>query len=118
HIRRLAKRLGLQEFPTYDTGNDVYYADGERLAYSDATPTGVVPPDPLIVADAAAAVTELDQMATTVPVDAPWDAASARHWDGQTLEAWLRTNSTYAVNQRFQRLIGVATRPIFGAEAR
>src|SRR4051795_9544549 len=118
HILALAKDFGVKKFPTYDTGDNVYVADGMRLTYSDTGPAGIVPPDPLIVADAAAVVTQLDNMATTVPVDAPWEAASAADWDAQTLEAWLEANSSYSVNDRFRRLVQVATRPIFGAEAR
>jgi monoamine oxidase len=118
HIMRLAKKFGVHKFPTYDEGDNVYYADGARTTYSDKSPTGIVPPDPTVDVDAAAVVTQLDDMATQVPVDAPWDAASASDWDGQTLQHWLESNSTYSVNSRWRRLVSVATRPIFGAEAR
>jgi monoamine oxidase len=50
-----------------------------------------------------------------VPVDAPWTAAKAAEWDGQTLETWVKQNSA---NPKFQRLVSLATRPIFGAEPR
>jgi hypothetical protein len=67
--------------------------------------------------EAAAVVAQLDEMAGQVPVDAPWNAASASDWDGQTLQAWLESHSSYSLNSRFRRLVSVATRPIFGAEA-
>jgi monoamine oxidase len=118
HMLRLAKRFGVGKFATYDEGDNVYYRDGVRLTYSDKTATGIVPPDPTVAADAAAAVTLLDQLSTEVPVDAPWQASNADEWDGQTLENWLRQNSSYDANESFRRLIGTATRPIFGAEAR
>jgi monoamine oxidase len=117
-ILALAKHFKVRKFRTYDEGDNVYYAHGTRLTYSDAAPTGIVPPDPTIAADAAAVVTQLDQMATEVPVNAPWRAPSAADWDGQTLEAWLRDHSSYSANQRFRRLVSAASRPIFGAEAR
>ena len=60
-------------------------------------------------------MTRLDQMSTEVPVNAPWNAASADDWDQQTLESWVRANSA---NPQFRKLVSVATRPIFGAEPR
>src|SRR3954452_15199615 len=118
HILALAKRFGVGKFLTYDEGDNVYYRDGMRTTYSDKSPTGIVPPDPTIDADAAAVVTQLDNLSTKVPVDSPWDASHAAEWDGQTLESWAQTHSSYSTNESFRRLVGVATRPIFGAEAR
>ena len=54
-------------------------------------------------------------MSKQVPVDAPWEAAKAREWDGQTLETWIRDNSA---TQRYRELVPLATRPIFGTEPR
>jgi monoamine oxidase len=118
HILRLAKRFGVTKFPTFNQGDNVYFRDGLRLTYSDKTATGIVPPDPTIVADAAAVVTRLDQMSTQVPVDAPWEASRAAQWDGQTLESWAQANSSYNSNKNWRRLVAVASRPIFGAEPR
>ena len=114
HILHLAKTLGVDTFPTYDTGENVYYADGERSTYSDQSATGTAPPDPQVIPDLAQLVTRLDQMSRDVPVDAPWEAASAADWDAQTLRQFADSNS---LSPRFRRLVDVATRPIFGAEA-
>jgi monoamine oxidase len=118
HILALAKRFHVPKFPTYDEGNNVYYRDGIRLTYSDKTATGIVPPDPTVAPDAAAVVTRLDQLSTQVPIDAPWEAGRAGEWDGQTLESWAQTHSSYSANESFRRLVAVASRPIFGAEPR
>jgi monoamine oxidase len=115
HILNLAKAYGVDTFPTYDDGNGVYIIDGSRGTFSDSGPTGSAPPDPLLLPELTEVVAQLDQMSTSVPVDAPWQAASARDWDGQTLETWVKANS---VTQHFRDLLPVATRPIFGAEAR
>jgi monoamine oxidase len=112
-IFALAKEFHVPTFPTYNEGQNVYYADGERLLYSDTGATGTAPPDPQIVADLATVVTRLDQMATEVPVDAPWETAKAGEYDSKTLDQWVKENST---SPRFQRLVPAATRPIFGAE--
>src|SRR4051794_35967646 len=115
HVLALAQELGVDKFDTYDTGNNVYVADGQRSTFSDTGPTGSAPLDPAILPDLALAIQQLDQMSTTVPVDAPWTAPKAAEWDGQTLETWVKQNTA---NPKFQRLVSLATRPIFGADPR
>ena len=115
HIQRLAKAMKVKTFPTFEDGNTLYVTSTNRLSYSDTGPTGNAPPDPTILPDLALVTTQLDQMSTEVPVDAPWQAASATDYDSQTLESWIKGNS---VNPQFLELTAVATRAIFGAEAR
>src|SRR6202040_3088230 len=63
HIAALAADLGVGAFPTYDTGDDVYIADGGApLRYSDSGATGIAPPDPVILVDLATVVARLDSM--------------------------------------------------------
>jgi monoamine oxidase len=114
-VLALATALGIGTFPTYDTGLDVYVADGSRSTYSDTGPLGTAPPDPEAAAEIAAVVSQLDQMSTTVPVDAPWEAPNAANWETYTLERWIDENSA---TPRFKELVHVATRPIFGADPR
>jgi monoamine oxidase len=116
HILDLAKEFGVAKFPTFNNGDNVYVnSNGQRSTYSDTGPLGTAPPDPLIIGELTAAVLQLDQMSTDVPVGAPWQAAEVHDWDGQTLETWIRDNSQ---TQQFRDLVPVATRPIFGAEPR
>ena len=87
-------------------------------ARRSATPgsTGSAPPDPLILPELIATVARLDQMSTSVPVDAPWTAANAAEWDAQTLAGYDRRRT-----RRPSASAGscpAATRPIFGAEPR
>jgi monoamine oxidase len=114
-VAALAQALGVPTFPTYDTGDDVYVSSRGRMTYSDTGPTGTAPPDPLILPELTEVVAQLDQMSTTVPVDAPWDAANAAQWDSETLEQWINANT---VTPYFRELVPAATRPIFGAEPR
>ncbi len=109
------KRYGLKTFPTYNVGSNVYVNGGDRSTFEDTGPTGSAPPDPLILPELATVVAALDDMSTSVPVDAPWQAPNARDLDRQTLEEFIRDNS---VSERFRRLVPAATRPIFGAEPR
>src|SRR5579875_3529160 len=115
HVIALAKAMGVSLFDTYDTGNDLYLNAPERLTYSDTSPTGTAPPDPTILAEMATVIERLDQMSTQVPVDAPWEAANAAEYESYTLDRWIKENSA---TPRFQALVPVATRPIFGAEPR
>src|SRR2546427_721461 len=80
------------------------------------TPFGTAPPDPVVAGDIALAVTELDQMSTSVPVDQPWTASSADDWDRQTLDAWLRANTSG--NAEFMAVTSAAAEAIFGCEPR
>jgi monoamine oxidase len=115
HVLALAKALGIGLFDTYDTGDNVYLSDGRRSTFSDSSPSGSAPLDPVILPDLATVVTQLDQMSTEVPVDAPWAAAKASQYDAQTLQSWLEQNS---VTPQFRRLATTACEPIFGSESR
>jgi monoamine oxidase len=111
----LADTFGIGRFNTYDEGENVYFVDGQRTTFSDTSPAGSAPLDPAILADLLVLIARLDDMATQVPVDAPWNAPRAAEWDSQTLETWLRANGA---SERFRRLAATACRPIFGAEPR
>ena len=115
-IKAMADTLGVGTFPTYDTGDNVYIAEGMRSTYSDSSALGTAPPDPVLIGDLAKVVMELDQMSLEVPVDAPWTAARAAEYDGQTLDTFIRNNSTPVEAERFRKLVAAATRPIFGVE--
>jgi monoamine oxidase len=114
-VLALAKSLGIGTFKTYDTGMDVYWDGSTRRTYSDTGPLGTAPPDPEAAAETIAVVELLDQMSTSVPVDAPWEAASAANYETYTLERWIEEHSK---TTHFRELVHTATRPIFGAEPR
>ncbi|MGI8920199.1 MAG: flavin monoamine oxidase family protein [Solirubrobacteraceae bacterium] len=68
-----------------------------------------------ILLDLNTVVSELDSMATSVPIDAPWTTPRAAALDSQSLETWLESKTQ---NPRLLVLASVATRAIFGAEPR
>ena len=113
HIIGLANQLNVDRFDAYDTGLNIYYTNGTKTPFSDQLPTGAAPAE--IAPEAAAAVAQLDQMSTQVPVDAPWRAPSAPDWDSQTLYTWLKNNSA---SPQFMGVASAATEAIFGAEPR
>src|SRR4051812_39688434 len=88
-----ADEPGLATFAQVDEGNAVYSRGGVVTTYPSGGPTGGAPPDPTILPDLLAVLTLIDQLSTSVPVDAPWDADSAEEWDSQTLETWLREHT-------------------------
>jgi monoamine oxidase len=114
-IKALAQAVGVQTFPTYNTGNNVYWKDGKRETYAASGPTGVAPPDPTMLADIVQVVQRLNTMAQQVDVNAPWNAAEATEWDSQTFYTWLKANE---INPEFMRLAATATDAIFGQEPR
>ena len=116
-IKAIADTFGVRTFPTYNTGSNVYVDDqGNRSTFSDTTPLGSAPTDPSLLGDLATIVTRLNEMSKEVPVDAPWTAENRAEYDGQTLDTWIRQNSSN--QERLHKLVAAATRPIFGAEAR
>ena len=109
HIKALAAELGVETFPEYIKGKNVYIsASGKRQLY-----TGTVPPDPAVLIDAAILLKQLDKYAAEMPVDAPWTHPKAAEWDSMTLGDYIRKN---AVNKAgILNLIGSWTEPGFGA---
>src|SRR5207253_3027364 len=87
-IKALAQAVGVETFPTYNSGNNVYWKDGTRLTYPASGPTGIAPPDPAYLADIAQIVQKLTTMATEIDVAAPWKSKEAVEWDSQTFYTW------------------------------
>jgi monoamine oxidase len=113
HIIGLADQLKVDRFDAYDTGLNIYYSNGTKSTFSDQLPTGSAPAQ--VGPEAALVVSQLDQMATQVPVDAPWKAPSAADWDSQTLYTYLKNNSA---SPQFMGVASAATEAIFGCEPR
>ncbi len=109
HILRLARELHVRTFKEYDEGSNVYVSQTTGTQQY----TGTIPPDPLILPDAAVLQTRIDQMSTEVPVDAPWAAAKAAEWDAISVDQWLRENT---VNPAVRNLMLSYLQPCFGSD--
>ncbi|MGZ4648642.1 MAG: flavin monoamine oxidase family protein [Blastococcus sp.] len=114
-VAALADELGLATFAQVDTGNAVYYRSGVRTTYPSGGPTGGAPPDPTILPDLLAVIALVDQMSTSVPVDAPWTADDAEEWDSQTFDTWLREHTA---SPQTRKVASGAFEALFGGEAR
>ena len=108
HILRLAKELGVRTFKEYYVGENVYVSRGRTTRYE-----GTVPPDPLILPDAAQLLTRINEMSKQVPVDAPWAAPRAQEWDNLTFRDWVRHNS---LNPDVANLLLSYLQPTFGSD--
>ncbi|HVL95126.1 MAG TPA: flavin monoamine oxidase family protein [Solirubrobacteraceae bacterium] len=111
----LARELGVETYDTYNTGDNVYFRNGSISRYASTGPLGPVPPDPTGAPEAFLAIQRLNEMALTVPRDAPWAAERALEWDGQTFETWKQAN-THTDGGRF--LLDLGIEAVWAAEPR
>src|SRR4051812_40384711 len=82
HITRLAAELELETFGTYDDGEHLLHFGSTEARY-----TGTIPRiNPVVIADMAQAQLRFDRLARRVPLDDPWNAPQAQHWDSMTFE--------------------------------
>ena len=88
---------------------NVLHFNGKRGTYAGAIPRI----NPLVLADIGIAQARLESLAKKVPTDAPWNAARAERWDGQTFETWARRNT---VSRSAYRLLALAAEAVFAAE--
>jgi len=109
HILKLAKELGATTFKEYVAGKNVYSANGQPPKKF----TGTVPPDILILADAAILQSRIDSMAAETPIDAPWTRKDAHALDSISVDTWLRQNS---VLPQVRRLFLSYLQPTFGSD--
>ncbi len=105
----LAADLGVATFPTYDTGKKVLHFNGKRGTYSGAIPRI----NPLVLADVGRAQARLESLAARVPTAAPWTAAKAGQWDGQTFATWARRNT---ISRSARALLALGAEAVFAAE--
>ena len=110
NVLALAKEFGIDTFQTYADGSSIYYANGQRQTYSGDIP----PANPAALAEVEASIIELNQMAASVPADAPWTAPQAHEWDEQSVAAWFDSNNH---TDEARSLGRIAVRGIYGDDA-
>lgn len=114
-ILDLAAQVGVETFPTYNTGDNILYYRGELTRY----PADGLPPVPQ--ADLTELLTAyfqlLDPLANQIPLEAPWTATGidARGLDSQTVETWKQANLA-SEGARF--LVDLIVQSVFAIEAR
>jgi monoamine oxidase len=108
-ILRLADELGVKTFKEYVDGQNVYIKNGQRSTY-----TGTVPPDPVILPDAALLQERINNMASQIAVDAPWSHPQAAEWDAVTVKEWVEQQTLSADTDT---LLKCYFQPSFGSDA-
>ncbi len=109
----LVDELGLETFPTYNTGKHVVQLGGKQSRM--ASKRGAVPKlNPFVLADLLQGMTRFKRLAGKVPLDQPWTAPDAEALDNQTFETWIRRNLRTETGRAYFR---VATEAVFSAES-
>ena len=115
HLARLARELGVHTFKTYNNGDYLFYERGRLTPYTTNGPLGAIPPDLTADAQLAPLLAKLDSMAKTVPLHAPWTAANATAWDGQTVQTFKRDNN---LGPGASNLLDLSIQSVFACEPR
>ncbi|WP_067823140.1 flavin monoamine oxidase family protein [Nocardia inohanensis] len=89
-VLRLVDELGLKTFGTYDDGESVTRYNGILTRYGDET-FGMSEQAAVEVGRLQA---ELEAMAETVSLSAPWNSPQATELDRRTVDEWLRANTS------------------------
>ncbi len=109
----LVEELGLETFPTFNTGKHVVQLGGKQSRM--ASKRGAVPKlNPFVLADLLQGLTRFQRLAGKVPLDRPWTAPGAEALDNQTFETWIRRNLRTETGRAYFR---VATEAVFSAES-
>ena len=117
HIQALAKDVGVGLLPDVQHGQQrLRRRRRQARGVPERHPARHGPADPVVAPDIVLAVAQLDQMATELPVDAPWTSPHAEEWDRQTLDTWLRGHTSGS--DEFMAVTSAATEAIFGCEPR
>jgi monoamine oxidase len=111
-IAALAERLGVTTYPSYERGLHTEFREGRAHRYDGPFPGDN---DPISAVAMGQAIRELDAMAATVPLEAPWTAEQALVWDSQTVETWLQARVPAGQARTWLR---EAVRGTLAAEAR
>lgn len=91
-IAALAKDMGVATFPTYNTGQNVYWRNGKRSLYATNGILGAVPPDWGVI-DLEPALLMINSMAKEITPGEPWTHPKAEEWDSQTFYTWARSHT-------------------------
>ena len=105
---RWREELKVKTFKEYVEGNNIYVKGPLAIPY-----TGTIPPDPTILADAGILQARIDQMASEIAVDAPWEHPNAKEWDEMSFATWVRQNT---VNPDVRTLLLCYTQAAFGSD--
>jgi monoamine oxidase len=108
-MAKLTAELGLETFPTYNSGEHLLRIGDQQVRYRGTIPRL----GPLVLADIGQAQARFDRLATRVPLEVPWAASRAADLDAQTFETWIRRNARTGKGRELLRLYAEG---VFAAE--
>jgi monoamine oxidase len=86
----LADQLGVKRYPAYQNLKSAYINGQGQVSYY----TGDLPPAGITgTVDLVQLVTEIDNLASQIPVDKPWTWSKAAEYDYQSADTWIRANA-------------------------
>jgi len=102
----LAREMGVATFPTWDEGKSTLYFNEHVKRYK-----GLIPPLPIpALLSLDTAIKRINKLSKSIDLAEPWNSPHAKHWDGMTLESWLRGQMS---NRRAKDLLTIAAEAIF-----
>lgn len=96
----LIEELGLETFPTYGEGRNLFERRGRLRRYRGTIPRA----NPLALLEAGASIARLNRMAKSIDPARPWEARRAAKWDSQTFATWMRRNVRTSTARDLMRL--------------
>ena len=85
-IYALAQEMGVETYPQYVQGDNVFELHGVTHRYHGLTPKGL---GLFALLSFGVAFARLDRLSRRIPIDAPWDARDARRLDALSFETWV-----------------------------
>jgi monoamine oxidase len=109
----LCKELSLQTYPTYTLGESIVSLGGKRMRLKKhECVTSALPSD--VRLEVTKVIHDLETLALSLDLEAPWHHPQAVEWDSQTFDDWLEQHTCHEGTRAYLRL---ELRGIFAAEA-
>jgi monoamine oxidase len=108
-ILELIEELGLETFPTWTAGENLFDLNGSIRRYRGTIPKV----NPVALAEVWLALKRIDRLSVRVDPAAPWSATRASAWDETTVAEWI---SRSVLTRTAKDLIRLAVHAVWAAE--
>jgi monoamine oxidase len=99
-VLEVISELGLETFPTYTEGANLFERRGRMRRYRGTIPRV----NPAGLAEVGMLLARINRMATDVDPEMPWETPKAQAWDSQTFATWMRRASRTGTGRDILRL--------------